>query len=115
VHPARFPSLLPEYFLRMLTDKGDTVFDPFAGSFVTGAVAESLGRRWIGVEMLPEHVEGARGRFVSVPVVPSQASTSTVYEISTPCAAAAGRAEEPLPPDGGRSRQAKARPEKRRA
>jgi DNA modification methylase len=115
VHPARFPSLLPEYFLRMLTDKGDMVFDPFAGSFVTGAVAESLGRRWVGVEMLPDYVEGARGRFVSTPAVPSQASASTVYEISTPCAAAASRVEEPLPTDGGRTRQTKPRSAKRGA
>ena len=32
VHPARFPAAIPEYFIRMLTDTGDLVFDPFAGS-----------------------------------------------------------------------------------
>ena len=37
-HPARFPPGLPEYFVRMLTDRGDTVLDPFAGSCVTGEV-----------------------------------------------------------------------------
>src|SRR3989304_6871115 len=35
-HPARFPSEIPEYFIRMLTDPGDLVVDPFAGSCVTG-------------------------------------------------------------------------------
>jgi len=36
IHPARFPVLLPEYFIRMLTDPNDMVLDPFAGSCVTG-------------------------------------------------------------------------------
>lgn len=31
-NPARYPSALPEYFIRMLTDAGDLVLDPFAGS-----------------------------------------------------------------------------------
>ena len=31
-HPARFPAALPEYFIRMLTDPGDLVVDPFGGS-----------------------------------------------------------------------------------
>ncbi|MGH6821403.1 MAG: DNA-methyltransferase, partial [Methylocella sp.] len=35
-HPARFPAELPEYFIRMLTDPGDFVFDPFGGSCITG-------------------------------------------------------------------------------
>ena len=42
-HPARFPSGLPGFFTRMLTDRGDTVFDPFAGSCVTGEVCERTG------------------------------------------------------------------------
>ena len=36
-HPARFPPV-PEYFIRMLTDPGDMVIDPFGGSCVTGEV-----------------------------------------------------------------------------
>ncbi len=42
VHPARFPAALPEFFLKLLTDAGDLVVDPFAGSNTTGAVAEAL-------------------------------------------------------------------------
>ncbi len=42
--PARFPSALPEYSVRMVTDPGEVVLDPFAGSCVTGEVAERLGR-----------------------------------------------------------------------
>lgn len=63
VHPARFPSALPEYFIRMLTDPGDLILDPFGGSCVTGEVAERLRRKWICVENVELYVLGAIGRF----------------------------------------------------
>lgn len=63
-HPARFPAQLPEFFVRMLTDVGDTVFDPFAGSCVTGEVCERLQRKWTGCEIVEEYIRGALGRFV---------------------------------------------------
>ena len=50
VHPARMPSRLVEFFVKFLTDEGDTVLDPFSGSNTTGAVAQSLGRRWLSIE-----------------------------------------------------------------
>ena len=63
VHPARFPKELPEYFIRMLTDPGDSVLDPFAGSCVTGEVAERLRRRWTCCELDEEYLKGAMARF----------------------------------------------------
>ena len=50
-HPAMFPTALPEFFIRMLTDEGDTVLDPFAGSNSTGWVADNLQRRWIAIDL----------------------------------------------------------------
>ena len=41
---------------------GDLVLDPFAGYGTTVAVAERMGRRAIGIELVPEHVEIARRR-----------------------------------------------------
>ena len=64
-HPARFPSALPEYFIRMLTDAGNLVLDPFGGSCVTGEVAEKLNRKWACIEILESYLEGALGRFKS--------------------------------------------------
>lgn len=49
-HPARFPSKLPEFFIKFLTDENDIVLDIFAGSNTTGWVAEKLGRKWIAIE-----------------------------------------------------------------
>ncbi len=63
VHPARMPRALVEFFLRFLTDEGDVVLDPFAGSNTTGAVAETLGRRWISVEADWTYAAHSIGRF----------------------------------------------------
>ena len=62
-HPARFPAALPEFFVKMLTEEGDVVLDPFAGSNTTGAVAEQLGRRWIAVDQVESYLEGSKYRF----------------------------------------------------
>ena len=62
-HPARFPAALPEFFIRLLTDPGDLVVDPFAGSNTTGSVAERLDRRWIAFEKEEAYVNGSRLRF----------------------------------------------------
>ncbi len=63
VHPARFPPAVPEFFVRFLTEPGQLVLDPFAGSNVTGQVAEALGRRWLSVELNEDYVRGSRLRF----------------------------------------------------
>ncbi len=65
IHPARFPPALPEFFVRFLTEPGQFVVDPFAGSNVTGHVAERLGRRWVSVEINGDYVRGSRLRFAS--------------------------------------------------
>ncbi|MDX6452579.1 MAG: hypothetical protein QOH16_2628 [Gaiellaceae bacterium] len=62
-HPARFPRELPEFFVRLTTNEGDLVLDPFAGSNITGAVAESLGRRWMSIEIDEDYVRGSVTRF----------------------------------------------------
>jgi DNA modification methylase len=62
-HPARFPEALPERVILLCTDEGDTVYDPMAGSNMTGAVAERLGRRWISSEPMQAYVRGSALRF----------------------------------------------------
>lgn len=62
-HPARFPHGLPEFFVKFLTDPGDVVVDPFAGSNITGEVAEQLQRRWLAFEMVEEYLEASKFRF----------------------------------------------------
>jgi DNA modification methylase len=62
-HPSRMPLDLPLFFIKFLTQEGDLVLDPFAGSNTTGAAAEKLKRRWIGIEAEPDYVDSSRGRF----------------------------------------------------
>jgi DNA modification methylase len=62
-HPARFPLTVPLFFVRFLTEKGDLVLDPFAGSNTTGEACEAEGRRWIAVECDREYLETSRYRF----------------------------------------------------
>ena len=38
------------------------MFDPFAGSNTTGAVAEALGRRWVGIEANVGYAKGSKGK-----------------------------------------------------
>lgn len=70
-HPARMQPSLSAFFIQFLTEQGDLVFDPFAGSNTTGSVAESLDRKWMGVELSMEYVVGSMGRFDSLIDLPS--------------------------------------------
>jgi site-specific DNA-methyltransferase (cytosine-N4-specific) len=65
IHPARFPPALPEFFIQFLTEPRQLVLDPFAGSNVTGQVAEGLGRTWISIEINADYVASSRLRFPS--------------------------------------------------
>lgn len=63
VHPARFPRGLPEFFIKLCTERQETVLDPFAGSNVTGEAAERLGRSWVAIEMVEDYLKGSQFRF----------------------------------------------------
>ena len=63
IHPARMPREIPEFFIRFLTQENGLVLDPFAGSNMTGAIAEQLKRNWIGIEINEIYASGSRGRF----------------------------------------------------
>ena len=67
LHPARFPLALPDFFIRLLTQPGQLVFDPFAGTGTTGLAAERLERRWLLTEIdtsyaavLPDRIRAGR-------------------------------------------------------
>lgn len=56
LHPCQLPFELIRRFIEVSTNKGDTVLDPFAGTFSTSQVASDLGRNSIGIEINPKYV-----------------------------------------------------------
>ncbi len=78
-HPARFPAKLPEFFIRMLTEPGDTVLDIFAGSNTTGQVAEAEGRHWIAFEERRDYTAASAFRFVDKGTAPNE--VKAIFEL----------------------------------
>jgi site-specific DNA-methyltransferase (cytosine-N4-specific) len=62
LHPARMPRQLPMLFIEFLTDVGDLVVDPFAGSNTTGVTAELLGRKWLSIDLEKDYADQAKLR-----------------------------------------------------
>lgn len=63
-HFATFPPELPRRCIAAGCPPGGVVLDPFAGSGTTLAVALSLGRRAIGIELNPEYCDLIRDRVI---------------------------------------------------
>ncbi len=62
-HPARMPLQLIDFFMQFLTDPGDLVLDPFAGSNATGFCAECTKRNWVSIEANHDYVVHSEIRF----------------------------------------------------
>jgi DNA modification methylase len=82
-HPARYPEQLVRFFVEFLTDKKDLVVDPFAGSNVTGAVSDQLGRRWVAGEIEPKYIEGSTARFEIGPLFDEEAKAAKRKALSS--------------------------------
>ena len=59
-HSVAFPEAIPEWFIKLFTEEGDTVLDPFMGSGTTLRVAKRLKRHAVGVELLQEYCDRVR-------------------------------------------------------
>ena len=64
-HQTQKPLALMELLVRLFSDPGELILDPFAGSGTTGVAAVRLGRRFFGWEMNPAYVEMARKRLAT--------------------------------------------------
>lgn len=60
-HSATFPKELPRWFIKLFTKPGDVVLDPFLGSGTTSIVAKEMARNSIGIEILKEYYDIAKG------------------------------------------------------
>ena len=59
VHPTQKPVRLAERILALISDPGDTIYDPFMGSGSFGVACINTGRKYIGSEMNPEYFDVA--------------------------------------------------------
>ena len=59
---ATFSLDIPSKAIKILTYKNDIVLDPFMGSGTSAVAAETLGRKWIGIELSENYVNIARER-----------------------------------------------------
>lgn len=56
-HSAAFPIDLPSWFIKLFTNEGDVVLDPFVGSGTTALAAIQLGRRFIGIDVNRDYID----------------------------------------------------------
>lgn len=61
-HTTQKPVYVMEWLIERLTNKGDTVFDPFMGSGTTGVACNNLNRNFIGVEIDENYFNIAKQR-----------------------------------------------------
>jgi DNA modification methylase len=71
-HSAAFPESLPTWFVKLFSEVGDVVLDPFAGSGTTCVVAKKLDRYYVGIELKEDHCKIAVDRIEKAKLQPTQ-------------------------------------------
>ncbi|MTJ48852.1 site-specific DNA-methyltransferase [Dolichospermum sp. UHCC 0259] len=61
-HPAVYPMYIIQELIKLLTQEGDFVLDPFCGSGTTCIAARNLHRNYLGIEINPDYVNLANNR-----------------------------------------------------
>lgn len=72
-HPTEKPLKLMELLIRVSSNRGDLVVDPFMGSGTTCVAAKALGRSFLGFDLEAEYVQMARDRLKRTRVLPDDA------------------------------------------
>jgi site-specific DNA-methyltransferase (adenine-specific) len=82
-HSATFPVDLPAWFIKLFTQAGDVVLDPFIGSGTTALAAIELGRYYVGIDTNEEYVTLARKQISNTQIrLPNIAESRTAYSAS---------------------------------
>lgn len=78
-HPTQKPVALMQAWIEQSSDPGDLVIDPFMGSGTTGLAALITGRRFIGIELVPEYFEISRRRLAALTTGASLTETPDLF------------------------------------
>jgi site-specific DNA-methyltransferase (adenine-specific) len=89
-HGCQMPEQLLGRIMRVSSNEGDVVFDPFAGSGTTLAVAKKLGRQFLGTELSEDYAKYATERLKSIrigapldgPADPASSSPNTANGVT---------------------------------
>lgn len=65
-HPTQKPEQLMFHFIKILSNEGDMVLDPFMGSGSAGVASVKLGRNFTGIELNPTYYQIAQKRIREV-------------------------------------------------
>lgn len=76
-HPCQLPESLLSRIIKLSSNEGDLVFDPFSGSGTTLAVAHKLRRQWLGCELSEQYAAKATERILGS-LLPSETQANTV-------------------------------------
>ena len=68
-----FPIELAFRVIRLYTDEGDVILDPFLGSGTTALAAIEAKRQYIGIELMPQYAELAKRRVAEMENTPKLA------------------------------------------
>lgn len=102
-HSAVFPLPLPTWFVKLFTQPGDTVLDPFIGSGTTAVAALSLGRHYVGIDTNEEYVRLSEERLDDMQArLPGIAERKAKYSEEVAQGASGGTAQ---PSRSGRVRE----------
>jgi len=66
IHPAVYPEYIIKEFIKLLTNEGDIVLDPFVGSGTTAIAAKKLGRHFIGIDISEKYCKYAMDRLLEI-------------------------------------------------
>ncbi|HET7182108.1 MAG TPA: site-specific DNA-methyltransferase [Candidatus Limnocylindrales bacterium] len=78
--PTQKPEALIDRILKVSSDPGDVVLDCFIGSGTTAAVAQKLGRRWIGADINKGAIQTTEKRLAGI--IEEQAASGAAEQLS---------------------------------
>jgi site-specific DNA-methyltransferase (adenine-specific)/modification methylase len=67
-HPTQKPVKILKHIIKIASNEGDLVFDPFMGVGSSGVAAIELGRRFLGIEIDAEFCKASKKRLDSIPL-----------------------------------------------